>query len=84
MAYKKKTDFVPCPYKEPCFMKEDGLCTALAHTDFPDGKCHFRKLAPEGSNMYDLERSKNVSGNRMEADGGDPFDRFLHQRWYGR
>lgn len=37
---------IPCPFQEPCCMKENGKCTVLTDTRFKDNKCHFRKLFP--------------------------------------
>lgn len=50
---------IPCPFQEPCCMKENGKCTALTDTRFKDGKCHFRKLFPHSENEYDKERRTN-------------------------
>ena len=33
-------------------------CTILTNTDFKDGACHFRKLTPEGKNLYDEARKE--------------------------
>lgn len=50
---------IPCPFQEPCCMKENGKCTVLTDTRFKDNKCHFRKLFPHSENEYDKERRTN-------------------------
>lgn len=49
---------IPCRYMadQCCFRNVFGCCTILNDTEFKDNKCHFRKLSPEGENMYDLEK----------------------------
>ena len=50
-----------CTHEEEgycCFRKWDQLyqitmCDILSDAKFPDGLCHFRKLDPEGDNLYD-------------------------------
>lgn len=77
MRYNPKRDLTPCPYTEECCMKENGDCTALSDTSFPDGQCHFRKEDPNGYNLYDYpekRREKIDIRDRLEADGFGNFD----------
>lgn len=39
----------------PCCFRERGKCRILNNTVFNDGHCRFRKLSPEGKNLYDWE-----------------------------
>lgn len=60
-----------CEPDKECILKDPKcrwLCLALQDSNFPDGRCHFRKESVDGPNMYDLERKESiferVNGNR--------------------
>lgn len=45
-----------CPSERKCCFRRNDMCMILRNTVFKD-ECHFRKLSPDGQNLYDLWRT---------------------------
>ncbi len=62
---KKEKDLFCYDGDRECCFRKGTMCQALINTQFDD-ECHFRKVKPDGNNIYDLKRGK-VKGKQKLA-----------------